>query len=93
MLALTTQAPETAFASNGLNRPIEQVLFPIHQALRLVGFDIIEPFVGYAVATQTKEQNKLILDDYQASLKIIGNRPLLPFPPISAYNETLQLKE
>lgn len=92
MLVITTHAPETAFANNGLNGPIDELLKPIYHSLRFVGFTVLKPFVAFSVTTNSKEQNNAILDDYTLLLKNISDREILPFRSIDNFDSKLQLK-
>jgi NAD(P)H dehydrogenase (quinone) len=68
-------------------------LYPIqHGMLYFVGFDVLPPFVAYAVARSTQEQRQQYLRTYAERLKNWQTDTPLSFPPLEQYDETLQLK-
>ena len=75
LIVTTTQAPKESYTEAGLNGPIESILQPIHHALHFVGFETLAPFIGYRALGNTTDENKVILDQYQAYLtNILGNK-------------------
>jgi NAD(P)H dehydrogenase (quinone) len=50
MLSFTTGAPEAVFQPDGRSGDLERVLWPLHGGvLALCGFQVLQPFVGWAV--------------------------------------------
>ncbi len=73
MLVTTTQATAESYQENGLNGPMDTLLFPIHHSLRFVGFETLPPFVAYDVARNNKKQNEKLLNQYAMLLREIKN--------------------
>lgn len=93
MLSLTTGGPPTIYSSRGLNGEMDKLLYPIqHGMLYFVGFDVLPPFVAYAVARCAQEQRQEYLQTYAERLKNWQTDTPLSFPPLEQYDETLQLK-
>jgi NAD(P)H dehydrogenase (quinone) len=93
MLSLTTGGPPTIYSPRGLNGDIDTLLFPIqHGMLYFVGFDVLPPFVAWAVARSTPEQRQEYLRAYGERLKNWRTTTPISFPALDKYDETLQLK-
>jgi NAD(P)H dehydrogenase (quinone) len=93
MLSLTTGGPPTIYSPRGLNGDIDTLLFPIqHGMLYFVGFDVLPPFVAWAVARSSSEQRQEYLRAYAERLKSWQTTTPIPFPALDQYDETLQLK-
>ena len=93
MLSLTTGGPPSIYSPRGLNGDMDTLLFPIqHGMLYFTGFDVLPPFVAYAVARSTPEQRQEYLQAYAERLRSWQTTPPIPFPPLEQYDETLQLK-
>jgi NAD(P)H dehydrogenase (quinone) len=93
LLSLTTGGPPTIYSPRGLNGDIDTLLFPIqHGMLSFVGFDVLSPFVAYAVARSSQEQRQELLRVYSDKLKNWQTAAPIPFPPLEHYDETMQLK-
>ncbi len=93
MLSLTTGGPPNIYSPRGLNGDMDMLLFPIqHGTLYFVGFDVLPPFVAYAVARSTPEKRQEYLRAYAERLSHWQTATPIPFPPLEAYNESLQLK-
>jgi NAD(P)H dehydrogenase (quinone) len=61
--------------------------------LYFVGFDVLPPFVAWAVARSTPEQRQEYLRAYAERLKTWQTTTTIAFPTLERYDETLQLKE
>jgi NAD(P)H dehydrogenase (quinone) len=93
MLSLTTGGPPNIYSARGLNGDIDNLLFPIqHGMLYFVGFDVLPPFVAWAVAPSTQEQWEEYLRAYADRLISWQTTPPIPFPTLEQYDETLQFK-
>lgn len=86
MLSFTTHGVETSYADDGWHGPITDVLTPLHQGLRFVGFDILPPFVAYNVVRGTDEERAAMIDDLKRRLLALPETPVLPYPPLAAYD-------
>ncbi|AUB43233.1 NQO1, NAD (plasmid) [Nostoc flagelliforme CCNUN1] len=94
MLSLTTGGPETMYSPTGLNGDINNILFPInHGIFRFVGFDVLPPFVAYAVARGDEEQRRAYLEQYRQRLLSLETTLPIQYPSLSDYESgTFQLK-
>lgn len=93
MLSLTTGGPPTTYSPRGLNGEINALLFPInHGILHFVGFDVLPPFVAYAVTRGSPEQRASYLRAYEERLRDWQSTSTIIYPPLSHYDEALQLK-
>jgi NAD(P)H dehydrogenase (quinone) len=93
MLSLTTGGGPTIYSPRGLNGELETLLFPIqHGMLYFLGFDVLPPFVAWAVARSTQEQREEYLRGYAERLRNWQTSEFIPFPSLEAYDETFQRK-
>lgn len=94
MLSLTTGGPETMYSPTGLNGDINNILFPINYGIfRFVGFDVLPPFVAYAVAHGDDEQRLAYLEQYRQRLLTLETTPPIEYPSLSDYEPgTFKLK-
>ena len=93
MLCITTGGPETMYQATGLNGDIAQILFPInHGILAFTGFTVLQPHIVWGPARLSPEQRREELHQWSAILADIANREQIAYPPLSAYDDTFQLK-
>src|SRR5262249_28895801 len=93
MLSLTTGGPAAMYSPRGLNGDIDMLLYPInHGILHFVGFDVLPPFVAYAVTRSSPDQRRAALRDFAQRLRTWETATPLIFHPLDDYDETLQLK-
>ncbi len=69
-LSITTGSPESFYNLKGMHqRTLSDILRNIHEGiLGLVGFDVQEPFVAYAVSRSSAQERKEILKKYSSYL-------------------------
>ncbi len=93
LLSLTTGAPESMYEVDGLNGPMENVLFPIHHGLRFTGFDVLPPFVAYAINHIGEEGRLAALDAYAERLRTIATEAPIASPSLDEFDpETMRRK-
>lgn len=92
VLAITTQAPVTSYGANGLNGDINQLLIPLHQTLRFVGFTPLMPFVAYGVMNADESTRQNYIHAYGKHLLNIEQLVPLPFNLLTDFDEQLVLK-
>lgn len=93
MLSLTTGGPENMYTAIGINGNINEILFPIHHGiLKFVGFDVLPPFIAWAVAHADEEKRQAYLNAYQERLLKIEETEPIFYPPLSDYDDRFQLK-
>src|SRR5271157_6031573 len=67
--------------------------FPInHGILHFVGFDVLPPFVAWAVARSTPEQRQEYLKCFEERLRKWQTTTPIAYHPLENYDDTLQLK-
>ena len=86
MLSFTTHGLESSFADDGWHGPITDVLTPLHQGLRFVGFDILPPFVAYNVIRSSDEERRAMMGDLKKRLNALPETPVIPYPALAAYD-------
>ena len=72
---------------------MDSLLFPIqHGMLYFVGFDVLPPFISYAVARSTQEEREASLREYRDRLRTWRTSAPISFPGLVEYDETMQRK-
>jgi NAD(P)H dehydrogenase (quinone) len=93
MLAFTTGAPASTFDPDGRNGDLERVLWPLHAGvLALCGFDVLQPFVGWAPAWIGDDGRADILEQYAQRLRTIENDEPMFFHRLGDYDDQSHLK-
>ncbi len=93
MLSLTTSGSPSIYSPRGLNGDLDSILFPInHGILHFVGFDVLPPFVAWAVARSTPEQRQEYVKSFEERLRNWRTATPIAYHPLEHYDETLQLK-
>jgi len=87
MLSFTTHGFESSYAEDGWHGPMTDVLTPLHQGLRFVGFDILPPFVAYNVLRCSDTERAAMIDDLKKQLVTLPETAVLPYPPLAAYDD------
>jgi len=69
-ITLTTGSPEEVYKSSGRNkRTINTILTNIHEGVfELVGYEVLEPFVGYSVSRISEEERNAVIISYNQYL-------------------------
>lgn len=72
-ITVTTGSPAEAYQQNGRNkRTINNILTNIHEGVfELIGYEVVEPFVGYGVSRISKEERELIIARYDEYLNTL----------------------
>jgi NAD(P)H dehydrogenase (quinone) len=93
MCALTIGGPPEMYAADGLNGPIEQILFPInHGMLAFTGFTVVQPFLVHAPARISPQARRAGLADYRTRVLGILDAPTIAYPKLENYDEAYRLK-
>ncbi|HLO84651.1 MAG TPA: NAD(P)H-dependent oxidoreductase [Nostocaceae cyanobacterium] len=93
MLSLTTGGGGNMYQENSLNGEINSILFPInHGIFKFVGFDVLPPFIAYAVTRISDEQRQTYLAEYKQRLLTVDTTPIIPYPVLADFDENFQLK-
>lgn len=81
LVLLTTGGSQQRFSRNGLNGPIDLILFPIHHGtLHYVGFEVLPPFVAWQPSRMSNEQRSNVILDLQVYLEQLDTLTPLQFP-------------
>ncbi|WP_135080052.1 NAD(P)H-dependent oxidoreductase [Terasakiella sp. SH-1] len=90
MVTCTLGGREHMFGEDGIHGPLEDMLRPLLRGtLRYVGFDVLEPFVGWHVPYVSNDVRKQYLDDYKTRLLNLDKVPVLDFPTLDQFDERL----
>lgn len=88
MLSLTTGGPPSIYGPRGRNGDIELILWPIQNGmLRLVGFDVLPPFVAWCPARLSSEERVVYLKEFKERLLEIPETPPIFFHESGDYGE------
>lgn len=87
MISCTTAGRETSYGATGWHGAIEDVLFPVHNGLHFVGFNILPPMISYAVNRCSDETRQGYLAEFRARLLAAADTPPLYFPPLDTFGE------
>jgi len=94
MCALTIGGGPPIYSENGLNGPIDQILFPInHGMFYFTGFTVIEPFLVHGPARMSDTERNAELERYRTRILSLATAPTLAYPKLADYDERFVLKE
>ncbi|NKB79722.1 NAD(P)H-dependent oxidoreductase [Ochrobactrum daejeonense] len=80
-VGLTLGGREDMFGEGAIHGPIKQLLRPVLQGtLAYVGYEVLEPFIGWHIPYLKPEEREAIMDRYIESLKTLDLRPALVMP-------------
>lgn len=90
---VTIGGREHMFGEGSVHGPIDHLLKPIIQGtLGYVGYDVIEPFIGWHVPYVTPDARARILSDYEETLRTLDSRSVLKMPSLDAFNPDMSPK-
>ena len=93
MLSFTTGAPPGVFEKDGRSGDLERVLWPIHGGvLALCGFEVLPPFVAWAVPWIENAGRAAMLDAWQQRLLHLDTDTPLFFHSLDDFDERGRLK-
>ena len=94
MLCLTTGGPENMYTPRGLSGDIDTILYPIqHGMLYFVGYGVLPPMVCWSATRVSPETRAEYLAQYRQRLLQWQTAPIIPFPSLSDYDQSMQLKQ
>ena len=89
MLAFTTGAPEQVFWPDGRSGDLERVLWPLHGGvLALCGFEVLQPFTGWAVPWIGDDGRKGVLAAWRKRLGAIETDQPMPFHKLGDFRQS-----
>lgn len=93
MLSLTTSAPPNVFMPDGRSGDLERILWPIHGGvLALCGYQVLPPFVGYAVPWVDDKGRRDVLDAYHQRLLHLEQDTPLFFHKLDEFGEDHRMR-
>lgn len=93
MCSLTIGGPASMYSREGLNGPIESILFPInHGMLYFTGFTVVEPFIVHPPARIGDEERAAQLARYRERVLGLSAAPTIAYPRLAEYDEQYVLK-
>ena len=93
MCALTIGGPASMYGRDGLNGPIDSILFPInHGMLYFTGFAVLEPFLVHAPARLSDAERAAQLMRYRECVLGLDAAPTLAYPRLAEFDENYVLK-
>jgi NAD(P)H dehydrogenase (quinone) len=93
MLVITAGGPETAYQSDGIQGPIQDILAPLERGIFLsVGISVLPAFVAYGASYSSDSQKELVLDRLRDHLQTLESKPTIAPPNPTDYDETLRRK-
>lgn len=91
MVAVTVGGPETAYAPDGLQGDIRQILFPIHRGvLQYTGFSVVEPFVAFGASYANPDERQNILSAFRERMRSLSESPADPAPCLNDFDQNFR---
>ncbi len=92
MILLTTGNSRVQYSKQGLNGPIETILFPIHRGiLNYVGFDVLPPFIAWQPSRMSEDKRDELKLELRRYLDQVDTLKPLKFPEIEDADQNFQL--
>lgn len=89
-VGLTLGGREHMFGEEGIHGPIEHLLKPLLQGtLAYVGFDVVQPFIGWHIPYVSAEKRAEIMSNYVACLHSLDKRPVMPMPSLTNFADDM----
>ncbi len=89
MCSVTIGGPAPIYSADGLNGPIDRILFPInHGMLYFTGFSVVEPFLVHAPARMDDAQRANVLASYRRRVLGAAVAPVIQYPTLDDYDES-----
>jgi NAD(P)H dehydrogenase (quinone) len=95
MLALTTGGPPGTYAEDGVNGPLDRILFPVqHGVLFFTGFTVVPPYVAWSAAQVDDTVRARYLREYGERILQVPSLAPIPFEGLDAFDpQTLRRRE
>jgi NAD(P)H dehydrogenase (quinone) len=93
MCSITVGGPQAIYSDQGINGPLDSILFPIHHGiLGFTGFTVVEPFLVYAPGRIGHEERVAHLRRYRDRVLGLQSAPVIALPRTADYDENLVLR-
>lgn len=93
MLSLTTNGRPETYAHSGRHGSLDTILWPIANALRFSGFDLVEPFAAFNVVRASDSERREILERAANRARSVLDLDLMPFHALTDYRPNGVLKD
>ena len=93
MLSLTTNGRPETYAHNGRHGSLDIILWPIANALRFSGFDLVEPLTAFDVVRASDSERREILERAANHARSVLDLDLMPFHALTDYKANGVLKD
>jgi NAD(P)H dehydrogenase (quinone) len=91
--SVTIGGPGSMYGEDGLNGPIEHILFPInHGMLAFTGFSVAPPFLTHAPARMSVTARAETLAAWREQVLGLAQAPAIAYPRLDDYDETYVLR-
>jgi NAD(P)H dehydrogenase (quinone) len=91
--AVTIGGAPGLYADDGLNGPIDRILFPInHGVLAFTGFSVVPPFLVHAPARMSAAERAATLSRYAAHVLALESLSPIAYPGLEAYDADYRLR-
>jgi NAD(P)H dehydrogenase (quinone) len=93
MCSITIGGPAAMYGKDGLNGPIDQILFPInHGVLAFVGFSVLPPFLVHGPARLSDAERAERLADWRRRVLDLSEAQPIAYPRLADYDERYVLR-
>ncbi|NDZ17655.1 NAD(P)H dehydrogenase [Variovorax sp. WS11] len=91
LVALTLGGQSHMFEPDGVHGPLEEMLkHLLRGTLGYVGFDVLQPFIGWHVPYVSQETRVALLEEYRDRLLNLESEPPMDFPTLGDFDELLR---
>lgn len=93
LLSLTTNGRPETYTRNGRHGSLDIILWPMTNALRFSGFDLVEPFVAFDVVRASDARRSEILERAAERARTVLETELMHFHALTDYRANSVLKK
>ncbi|WP_109478248.1 NAD(P)H-dependent oxidoreductase [Paraburkholderia sp. C35] len=93
LVALTLGGQPHMFEADGIHGPLTDMLrHLLRGTLGYLGFDVLQPFVGWHVPYISEDARSAVLDNYRARLLALDSEQPMDFPSLNDFDQFLRPK-
>lgn len=90
LVSLTLGGQPHMFDADGVHGPLPEMLkHLLRGTLGYLGFDVLQPFIGWHVPYISQDARTALLDSYRGRLRALDSQEALPFPSLDDFDELL----